>query len=49
MTRAQFKEPHDFSNPEILERKDLEIPKYAEQIARYMILKKRVEEFLGKV
>jgi hypothetical protein len=48
LTREQFIEDRDFSNPEILDRKDLEIPKYAEQIERYEILKKRVEEFLGK-
>ena len=48
LTRAQFKEERDFSNPEILDRKDLEIPKYDEQIERYKILKKKVEEFLNK-
>ncbi len=46
LTREQFKEPHDFSNPEILERKDVLIAKYEEQCEKYQILKKRVEEWL---
>lgn len=48
LTRSQFTEKKDFSNPIILERADLEIEKYAEQIERYKILKKRVEEILKK-
>jgi hypothetical protein len=46
LTRGQFTEKEDFSNPIILERVDVEIEKYAEQIERYKILKKRVEDIL---
>ena len=46
LTRSQFKEEHDFINPAILTREDVEIEKYAEQIEKYKILKKRVEDIL---